>query len=174
MTEYSVEHAQFRIERRYDFPPAVVFKAFSGPAHKRKWFIDGEGWTIDSYESDFRVGGFERSRFRFGGGSQMGNDTVFMEIVPDTRIVFAYSMLTGETPFSVSLATIEFGAGRQGDETRLYRAGGISGRQGPGEGPREGMGGIVGDACGLSRWQRSKRLIISTRRLPQPCRNGGR
>jgi len=108
MTEYSVEHAKFRIERRYDFPPAVVFKAFSDPAHKRKWFVDGEGWTTDSYESDFRVGGFERSRFRFGGGSQMGNDTVFMEIVPDTRIVFAYSMLTGETPFSASLATIEF------------------------------------------------------------------
>lgn len=107
MTEYSVEHAKFRIERRYDFPPAVVFKAFSDPAHKRKWFVDGEGWTTDSYESDFRVGGFERSRFRFGGGSQMGNDTV-LEIVPDTRIVFAYSMLTGETPFSVSLATIEF------------------------------------------------------------------
>lgn len=108
MTEYSVEHAKFRIERRYDFPPAVVFKAFSDPAHKRKWFVDGEGWTTDSYESDFRVGGFERSRFRFGGGSQMGNDTVYMEIVPDTRIVFAYSMLTGETPFSASLATIEF------------------------------------------------------------------
>ncbi|MFI0847827.1 SRPBCC family protein [Mesorhizobium sp. IMUNJ 23232] len=117
MTKHSVEHAKFRIERRYDFSPAVVFKAFSDPAHKRKWFVDGEGWTTDSYESDFRVGGFERSRFRFGGGSQMGNDTVFMDIVPDTRIVFAYSMLLGDTPFSASLATIEFLA--EGDGTKL-------------------------------------------------------
>ena len=117
MIQYSVGHAKFRIERHYDFAPNIVFQAFADPKHKRKWFIDGEGWTTDSYESDFRVGGFERSRFRFGDGPQMGNDTVFMDIVPDTRIVFAYSMLTGETPFSASLATIEFLA--DGTRTKL-------------------------------------------------------
>ncbi|MDQ6437317.1 SRPBCC family protein [Mesorhizobium sp. LHD-90] len=108
MSKHSVEHASFIIERHYDFSPTVVFKAFSDPAHKRKWFVDGEGWTTDSYESDFRVGGFERSRFRFGDGPPMGNDTVYLDIVPDRRIVFAYSMLMGDTPFSASLATIEF------------------------------------------------------------------
>ena len=108
MTAHSVEHGTFVIERRYDFAPATVFRAFADPAAKRKWFVEGEGWTIDSYEADFRVGGTERSRFRFGDGAPMGNDTVYMDIVADRRIVIAYSMLTGDTPFSASLATIEF------------------------------------------------------------------
>jgi uncharacterized protein YndB with AHSA1/START domain len=44
---------------------ARVFKAFADPAAKRRWFIEGEGSDIESYESDFRVGGLETSRFRF-------------------------------------------------------------------------------------------------------------
>lgn len=117
MTAHSVEHASFSIERRYDFSPATVFKAFADPAAKRKWFVEGEGWTIDGYEADFRVGGSERSRFRFGDGPQMGNDTVYMDIVTDRRIVFAYAMTMGDTPFSASLATIEFEA--DGSGTKL-------------------------------------------------------
>lgn len=108
MTEHSVEHGSFTIERRYGFAPAIVFKAFADPAAKRKWFVEGEGWTIDGYEADFRVGGSERSRFRFGDGPQMDNDTVYMDIVADRRIIFAYAMTTGGTPFSASLATLSF------------------------------------------------------------------
>lgn len=114
MTAYSAEHASFRIERHYDFSPATVFKAFADPAAKRKWFIEGEGWTIDGYEADFRVGGGEHSRFRFGDGPQMGNDTVYMDIVADRRIIIAYAMTMGDTPFSASLATVEFVADGKG------------------------------------------------------------
>jgi uncharacterized protein YndB with AHSA1/START domain len=117
MTEYSVDHASFTIERRYDFPLNVVFRAFADPAAKRKWFIEGEGWTIDGYDADFRVGGFERSRFRFGDGPPMGNDTVYLDIVANRRIIIAYSMTMGDTPFSASLATIEFAP--DGEGTRL-------------------------------------------------------
>lgn len=117
MTGHSVEHGSFKIERRYDFSPANVFRAFADSAAKRKWFIEGEGWTIDGYEADFRVGGSERSRFRFGDGPPMGNDTVYMDIVADRRIVFAYAMTMGDTPFSASLATITFEA--DGNGTKL-------------------------------------------------------
>ena len=56
---------------------------------------------------DFRVGGREVARFRFKGGAPMGNDTVYLDIVPERRIVFAYTMLAGDTRISVSLATVE-------------------------------------------------------------------
>ncbi|PSJ58337.1 SRPBCC family protein [Kumtagia ephedrae] len=117
MTAHSVQHGTFTIERRYAFAPAVVFAAFADPAAKRKWFIEGEGWTIDGYEADFRVGGAERSRFRFGDGPPMGNETLYMDIVPDRRIVIAYAMTLEGTPFSASLATIEFLP--DGDGTKL-------------------------------------------------------
>ena len=102
------EHARFTIDRRFDCPPQIVFSAFADPAAKRKWFVESEGWTIDGYEADFRVGGFERSRFGFGDGPPMGNETVYLDIVPERRIIFAYSMTMSGTPFSASLSTIRF------------------------------------------------------------------
>ncbi len=38
----------------------------------------------------------------------MGNDTVYLDIVPNDRIVIAYTMLMGEYRFPSSLLTFEF------------------------------------------------------------------
>lgn len=117
MTERSVTHATFAIERHYDVAPARVFAAFSDPTIKRRWFLEGEGWEIDEYETDFRVGGREYSRFRFRGGPEITNDTVYQDIVPDQRIIIAYSMAIGGQRISASLQTIELEA--DGTGTRL-------------------------------------------------------
>lgn len=108
MTARSVAHATFTVERRYESPPATVFFAFSEPEQKRRWFAEGEGWTVDEYTMDFRVGGFERSRFRFKDGPAMTNDTLFMDIVENERIIIAYWMTAAAQPISASLSTIEF------------------------------------------------------------------
>jgi uncharacterized protein YndB with AHSA1/START domain len=113
----SVVHSTFSIERTYPSPPARVFAAFSNQATKRRWFAEGEGWEIDEFSLDFRVGGREVSRFRFKGGAPMGNDTVYLDIVPDRRIVLAYTMMVGDKRISVSLATVEIMP--SGDGARL-------------------------------------------------------
>ena len=102
-----VVHSTFSIERTYPSSPARVFAAFSNQQTKRRWFVEGEGWEIDEFTMDFRVGGQEISRFRKEGGPPMGNDTVYLDIVPERRIVLAYTMLSGDTRISVSLATVE-------------------------------------------------------------------
>jgi len=108
MTERSVTHATFGIERTYDAAPAKVFKAFADPAIKRRWFAEGEGWEIEEFVGEFRVGGYERSRFRFGGGTPIRNRTTYHDIVPNERIIIAYTMTIGEGRMSTSLATTEF------------------------------------------------------------------
>ena len=113
----SVVHSTFSIERTYPSPPARVFAAFSNQATKRRWFAEGEGWKIDEFTLDFRVGGREISRFRFNGGAPMGNDTVYLDIVSDRRIVLAYTMTVGDKRISVSLATVELTPSAKG--TRL-------------------------------------------------------
>ncbi len=117
MVKRSVKHATFTIERSYDASPARVFKAHTDKVAKRRWFVEGEGFTIESYEMDFRVGGKESSRFRFQGGPLMTFDAVHHDIVPNERIVTAYSMTMDGNTISVSLATTELRA--EGKGTRL-------------------------------------------------------
>lgn len=108
-----VAHGTFTVERRYDASPARVFRAYADPVAFRRWFVDGEGWTIHDWDHDFRVGGHARGRFRFGDESNdtWFNDTDYLDIVPDRRIVCAYVMgrvVGGEKQrASASLGTTE-------------------------------------------------------------------
>jgi uncharacterized protein YndB with AHSA1/START domain len=115
--EYSVAHATFSVERIYAQSPARVFAAFADEATKRRWFAEGEGWEIFEYSLDFRVGGAETSRFRYGDGPEVRLDAVVQDIIPDRRIVLVYRMAMGPKPLSVSLATMELAPSGKG--TRL-------------------------------------------------------
>ena len=61
----TIHHGTFTIERTYKAPQALVFRAFEDTDAKRRWFAQGDddNWQIESFETDFRVGGTERSRF---------------------------------------------------------------------------------------------------------------
>ncbi|MFB9983081.1 SRPBCC family protein [Mesorhizobium kowhaii] len=117
MTEHSVVHSTFVIERSYPASPAKVYFALSNPAAKRRWFADPDNPMTHRHEMDFRVGGKEVN----AGGPKDGPihvfNAVYQDIVPDQRIVYSYEMLFGETRISVSLTTIELLA--EGNGTRL-------------------------------------------------------
>lgn len=107
MKERSVTHATFTIERGYPKPPQRVFSALSEPAQKRRWFAaDEKDFQVEKFEMDFRVGGTERSSFR-AQGMECVNDTVYLDIVPDRRIVIAYTMTLGGKRISASQSTFE-------------------------------------------------------------------
>jgi uncharacterized protein YndB with AHSA1/START domain len=113
----SVVHSTFSIARTYPAAPARVFAAFANQATKRRWFVEGEGWEVEEFTMDFRVGGRVASRFRFKGGAPIANDTIYLDIVPGQRIVIAYTMTVGDKRISASLATIEIAPA--GNRTRL-------------------------------------------------------
>jgi uncharacterized protein YndB with AHSA1/START domain len=108
MTERSVTHATFRIERRYDATPARVFAAWATPEAKARWFVGPDDWKASDHRLDFRIGGKEHVSGGPKGGPIHSYDAVYQEIVPDTRVIYAYDMHLDDKRISVSLATVEF------------------------------------------------------------------
>jgi uncharacterized protein YndB with AHSA1/START domain len=107
MTERSVTHATFVIERTYAAAPARVFAAFASRAAKASWFQGPAEWGPSDHELDFKVGGRERVSGGPKGGPVHSFEARFQDIVPNQRIISSYDMHLDDKRISVSLATVE-------------------------------------------------------------------
>jgi uncharacterized protein YndB with AHSA1/START domain len=110
VTDRRVTHTTFTIERRYPVPPARVFEAFADPAVKERWFAMPPEWVDTTHTMDFRIGGRELNRGGPPGGTVHTFDARYQDIVPGSRIVYAYDLYLDEQRISVSLATVELAA----------------------------------------------------------------
>jgi len=117
MSDRSVTHATFVLERTYDASPARVFAAFANPEAKARWFIGPDNWDKSNHQMDFRIGGHETVSGGPPGRSVHSYDACFQDIVADQRIVTTYEMQMDGARISVSVATLEFQP--DGSGTRL-------------------------------------------------------
>lgn len=108
MTQRSVSHTSFVIERRLPSPPRTVFRAWSDAEAKRRWFACHEDMVNTGYGLDFRVGGSELNRVTTPDGAVHLFQAHFLDIVPNERIIYAYNMHVDDKRLSASLATVEF------------------------------------------------------------------
>jgi uncharacterized protein YndB with AHSA1/START domain len=108
MSERSVTHATFVIERSYDASPARVFAAFANPEQKARWNSCHDEWETVEHAFDFRVGGREINRAGPAGGPVHSFEALYHDIVPGQRIVYSYDMSVDDTRISASLATVQF------------------------------------------------------------------
>ena len=109
--EPTVTHNTFVIERNYPAPPERVYAAFADPVKKRRWFVEGDHHDVEHHAMDFRVGGQECARLHFTAGPVKGlactNDTHYLDLVPNRRVVFASTMTLAGKCISASLGTVE-------------------------------------------------------------------
>lgn len=127
MSEQSVVHATFTLEREYPVAPAAVFAAWADPATKARWFAGGNS----DHELDFRVGGREIARGAVND-TVITFETVYRDVVPDTRIVYTSSLSEAEILSTVSLTTVEFAATDSGTRLTLTEHGAyLGGREQP-------------------------------------------
>jgi uncharacterized protein YndB with AHSA1/START domain len=124
MTESTVIHDTFVIDRTYPASVERVFAYLSDPAKKRRWYADGSSHHVDLFEMDFREGGVERSSYRLGDqtpfpGTVMANDGRFEDIAPNSRIVISTSMTVGGKRISTSLISFELFAEGAGTKVVL-------------------------------------------------------
>ena len=147
----TLTHDRFTLERVIRACPAHVFAAWCDSTLKRQWFAkaDGPRRSKDDYSLDFRVGGTEFGRFVVEDGPGKGvheNRTTFLDIVPDERIVFAYTMALDGRTHSASLATVTFAD--EGSGTRLTFTEQIA-VLGPSDGAEGRRGGWTHLLCAL-------------------------
>jgi len=119
VTDHSVLHDTFRIDRTYPATPSRVFAAFASQEAKDAWGDTGDLEPADpggDSEFDFRVGGRERFSHKWQGTS-FRYAALYYDIVPEQRIVYSYEMYADDVRISVSVATIEFA--KTGDGTAL-------------------------------------------------------
>lgn len=109
MTERSVTHAIFTLERTYPHAVKRVFDAFATAEGKAKWFHGAPGqWEVLQQAFDFREGGEERLEGRWDSGKVSDFQARYLDIVPGERIVYVYEMRIDGVKISASLATLQF------------------------------------------------------------------
>jgi uncharacterized protein YndB with AHSA1/START domain len=112
MTDRSVVHSTFSLERVYPTSPARVFAAWADPAAKARWFSPN-----GPHKLDFRVGGQEVNSARNPGGQDVFFESHYQDIVVGQRIVYTSTLSAADTVVTVSLTTVELTP--EGDGTRL-------------------------------------------------------
>jgi len=122
MTERSVVHATFTIERTYPASPARVFAAWADPKIKSRWFGAPDDNSA-TRQFEFRVGGREYSAGKAPNGSTYTFDVLYQDIVPDQRIIYTYQMELDGKRISVSVASIELKPSGSGTHMKVTELG---------------------------------------------------
>ena len=121
MSDHSVAHGTFVLDRTYPHPVEKVFAAWADPKQKDKWFGSGDGMPAQIF--DFKPGGRESREGTIPNGPHFAFDVLYQDIVPNSRILYSYDMHMDGKKISVSLAAIEFHPEGTGTKLRLTEYG---------------------------------------------------
>ena len=77
------------VTRVFDAPRALVFEAWTDPKHLANWW-GPNGFTLTTYELDFKPGGIWRSVMHGPDGRDYKNEVVYVEIAEPERLVYRH------------------------------------------------------------------------------------
>jgi uncharacterized protein YndB with AHSA1/START domain len=103
--------------RLIDAPPEKIFRAWTDPKLMKEWFCP-KPWTIAKAETDVRTGGRSLVVMRSPEGQEFPNEGVYLEVIPNKKIVFTDAYTAGwvptEKPFFTAIVELE----AQGNKTK--------------------------------------------------------
>ena len=96
--------------RILDAPAAVLFRCWTEPELIKQWFTP-RPWTTPVVETDVRAGGSSYILMRGPDGTEMPNRGVYLDVVPNERLVFTDAFTSAWQPsgkaFMVGAVTFE-------------------------------------------------------------------
>src|SRR5437762_10893451 len=84
------EPKPFEISRVLNAPRELVYKVHTEPGHLARW-LSPEGFESIKAVQEFRVGGTYHYGLKGPGGMEMWGKQVYLEIVPNEKIVYIQS-----------------------------------------------------------------------------------
>jgi uncharacterized protein YndB with AHSA1/START domain len=105
------------LERVIDAPAHKVFQAWTDPEMMKQWFVP-RPWTIASVENEVRPGGKSLVVMRSPEGQEFPNPGVFLEVVPNQRLVFTDAFIEAWQPSEKAFMVAEVGFEDLGGKTR--------------------------------------------------------
>jgi len=96
---------QLKVEREFDAPQHLVYRAFTTPELIKRWWSAKRG-TVTSAYVDLRVGGSWRWVMRADRGFEVAFHGEYREIVPNERLV--YTEVFEGMPDAAALVTATF------------------------------------------------------------------
>ncbi|MFI6865428.1 SRPBCC domain-containing protein [Nocardia sp. NPDC050406] len=116
-----VRHGTTSLTREIAAPPRRVFALFADPALRQQWFRIPSEPGKSHYALDFRVGGGETGGGVFapmGEAERIEYRSRFLDIVPDTRLVYSYELFLNDQRRTIAQVTVEL-APQGPDHTHL-------------------------------------------------------
>lgn len=105
----AAEH-ELVLTREIAAPRANVYRCWTEPALLKQWFAP-KPFSVASVESDLRPGGGSTVVMRSPEGQEFPNPGIYLEIVPNERLVFTDAFTPGfipaGEPFMVAVITFE-------------------------------------------------------------------
>ena len=88
---------ELTLTRLIDAPRETLFRCWTDPELMKQWFVP-RPWTIKHVETDLRAGGKSLIVMADPDGNEYPNAGVYLEIVPNERIVFTDAYTEGWVP----------------------------------------------------------------------------
>jgi len=111
----SIEERELVLTRIINVPREKVYRAWTDPEQIKQWFAP-KPWTTAVAETDVRPGGSTLIVMRSPEGQDFPNRGVYLEVVPNQRLVFtdAYTEAwkPSEKPFMTVILTFEDEGGK--------------------------------------------------------------
>lgn len=115
MPETQKDARELVITRLIDAPRAAIWRAWTEPELLKQWNCP-KPWTIVEAAVDLRVGGGSRMVMKSPEGEEFPNAGVYLEVIPERKLVFTDAYAAGwvpaEKPFFTGIITLEDEGGK--------------------------------------------------------------
>jgi uncharacterized protein YndB with AHSA1/START domain len=116
-TNTSAAEHELVLTRLMDAPKEKLYRCWTEPALLEQWFAP-KPWTVKVVEQDLRAGGASVVMMRSPEGQEFPNPGIYLEVVPNRRLVFTDAFRPGFIPAGAPFMVAEVTFEDEGGKTR--------------------------------------------------------